>query len=137
MSEETNTAQIVLYQSEGANVPVEVSYMQGTFWMPQRRIAELFGKDKSTISRHLKNIFGEGELDRDSVVANIATTAADGKTYQTDFYSLDAILAVGYRVNSPQATRFIVRGRFAEFQRIQDAEWQNDFEKMARGLEER
>lgn len=106
MSEETNTAQIVLYQSDGANVPVEVSYMQGTFWMPQRRIAELFGKDKSTISRHLKNIFGEGELDRDSVVANIATTAADGKTYQTDFYSLDAILAVGYRVNSPQATRF-------------------------------
>ena len=58
MSEETNTAQIVLYQSEGANVPVEVSYMQGTFWMPQRRIAELFGKDKSTISRHLKNILG-------------------------------------------------------------------------------
>lgn len=106
MSEETNTAQIVLYQSEGVNVPVEVSYMQGTFWMPQKRIAELFGKDKSTISRHLKNIFGEGELDRDSVVANIATTAADGKTYQTDFYSLDAILAVGYRVNSPQATRF-------------------------------
>ena len=106
MSEGTNTAQIVLYQSAGANVPVEVSYMQGTFWMPQRRIAELFGKDKSTISRHLKNIFGEGELDRDSVVANIATTATDGKTYQTDFYSLDAILAVGYRVNSPQATRF-------------------------------
>lgn len=106
MSEETNTAQIVLYQSEGVNVPVEVSYMQGTFWMPQKRIAELFGKDKSTISRHLKNIFGEGELDRDSVVANIATTAADGKTYRTDFYSLDAILAVGYRVNSPQATRF-------------------------------
>lgn len=106
MSEGTNTAQIVLYQSEGANVPVEVSYMQGTFWMPQRRIAELFGKDKSTISRHLKNIFGEGELERESVVANIATTAADGKTYQTDFYSLDAILAVGYRVNSPQATRF-------------------------------
>lgn len=59
MSEETNTAQIVLYQSEGANVPVEVSYMQGTFWMPQRRIAELFGKDKSTISRHLKNILAQ------------------------------------------------------------------------------
>lgn len=106
MDKDLVTAQIVLYQSEGTNVPVEVSYMQGTFWMPQRRIAELFGKDKSTISRHLKNIFGEGELDRDSVVANIATTAADGKTYRTDFYSLDAILAVGYRVNSPQATRF-------------------------------
>lgn len=74
-------------------------------------------------------------LDRDSVVANIATTAADGKTYQTDFYSLGATLAVGYRVNSPQATRFIVRGRFAEFQRIKDAEWQNDFEKMAKELE--
>ena len=106
MGKEPSKAEIILYQSGGTNVPVEVSYMQGTFWMPQKRIAELFGKDKSTISRHLKNIFGEGELDRDSVVANIATTAADGKTYQTDFYSLDAILAVGYRVNSPQATRF-------------------------------
>ena len=103
---EHNEAEIILYQSQGANVPVRVSYMNETFWMPQKEIAELFGKDKSTISRHLKNIFESGELDEDSVVAEIATTAADGKNYRVLFYNLDAIIAVGYRVNSMQATRF-------------------------------
>ncbi len=106
MSEETNTAQIVLYQSEGANVPVEVSYIQGTFWMPQRRIAELFGTTKQSISYHLGNIFKDGELEQNSVVKEILTTAADGKNYRVKFYSLDAILAVGYRVNSMKAVRF-------------------------------
>lgn len=106
MSEETNTAQIVLYQSEGANVPVEVSYMQGTFWMPQRRIAELFGTTKQSISYHLGNIFKDGELEQNSVVKEILTTAADGKNYRVKFYSLDAILAVGYRVSSAKAVKF-------------------------------
>lgn len=106
MSEETNTAQIVLYQSEGANVPIEVSYIQGTFWMPQRRIAELFGTTKQSISYHLGNIFKDGELEQNSVVKEILTTAADGKNYRVKFYSLDAILAVGYRVNSVKAVRF-------------------------------
>jgi hypothetical protein len=106
MSEETNTAQIVLYQSEGANVPVEVSYIQGTFWMPQRRIAELFGTTKQSISYHLGNIFKDGELEQNSVVKEILTTAVDGKNYRVKFYSLDAILAVGYRVNSVKAVRF-------------------------------
>ena len=104
--EEPIENEIILYQSDGANVPVQVRYMDDTLWMPQREIAELFGKDKSTISRHMKNIFEEGELDVDSVVAEIATTAADGKKYKVAFYSLDAIIAVGYRVNSRQATRF-------------------------------
>ena len=99
-------AEIILYQSEGTNVPVRVRYMNETLWMPQKEIAELFDKDKSTISRHMKNIFEEGELARDSVVAKIATTASDGKTYTVDFYALDAIIAVGYRVNSLRATRF-------------------------------
>lgn len=99
-------AEIVLYQSEGANVPVQVRYIAETLWMPQKEMAELFGKDKSTISRHLRNIFDSGELDEQSVVADFATTAADGKTYNVTFYSLDAIIAVGYRVNSMQATRF-------------------------------
>lgn len=99
-------AEIVLYQSEGANVPVQVRYVAETLWMPQKEMAELFGKDKSTISRHLRNIFDSGELDEQSVVADFATTAADGKTYNVTFYSLDAIIAVGYRVNSMQATRF-------------------------------
>ena len=104
--EEPIENEIILYQSDGANVPVQVRYMDDTLWMPQREIAELFGKDKSTISRHMKNIFEEGELDADSVVAEIATTAADGKKYKVAFCSLDAIIAVGYRVNSRQATRF-------------------------------
>ena len=104
--EEPIENEIILYQSDGANVPVQVRYMNDALWMPQREIADLFGKDKSTISRHMKNIFEEGELNIDSVVAEIATTAADGKKYKVGFYSLDAIIAVGYRVNSRQATRF-------------------------------
>ena len=67
---------------------------------------ELFGRDKSTISRHLKNIFTEGELNRDSVVAIFATTAADGKAYQVDYYNLDAIISVGYRVKSQRGVQF-------------------------------
>ena len=99
-------AEIIMYQSEGVNVPVQVRYMNETLWMPQKEIAELFDKDKSTISRHLRNIFDSGELDENSVVAEIATTASDGKTYKVSFYSLDAVIAVGYRVNSRRATRF-------------------------------
>lgn len=99
-------AEIVLYQSEGANVPVEVSYMQGTFWMPQKLIAVLFGTSKQSISYHLGNIFKDGELEQNSVVKEILTTAADGKNYRVKFYSLDAILAVGYRVSSSKAVRF-------------------------------
>lgn len=69
-------------------------------------MAELFQRDKSTISRHIKNIFAEGELDRNSVVANFATTATDGKTYQVDYYNLDVIISVGYRVKSLHGTQF-------------------------------
>lgn len=99
-------AEIILYQSEGANVPVQVRYMNETLWMPQREIADLFGTSKQTISYHMGNIFGDGELDKESVVKEILTTASDGKNYQVMFYNLDAIIAVGYRVNSMQATRF-------------------------------
>lgn len=72
-------AEIILCQSEGANVPVQVHYMNETLWMTQKEIAELFGKDKSTISRHMRNIFEEGELNREAVAAKIATTVSDGK----------------------------------------------------------
>lgn len=99
-------AEIILYQSEGANVPVQVRYMNETLWMPQREIADLFGTSKQTISYHMGNIFGDGELDKESVVKEILTTASDGKNYRVMFYNLDAIIAVGYRVNSMQATRF-------------------------------
>lgn len=69
-------------------------------------MAELFQRDKSTISRHIKNIFTEGELDRDSVVAKFATTAADGKIYQVEYYNLDVIISIGYRVKSKRGTQF-------------------------------
>jgi hypothetical protein len=69
-------------------------------------MAELFERDKSTISRHIKNVFEDGELDRNSVVANYATTAADTKTYQVDYYNLDVIISVGYRVKSQRGVQF-------------------------------
>lgn len=106
MAEEPTKAEIILYQSEGANVPVQVRYMDETLWMPQKEISELFDTSKQNISYHLANIFKEGELDKNSVVKEILTTAADGKSYRTSFYNLDAVIAVGYRINSLRATRF-------------------------------
>ena len=79
---------------------------QETVWLNLQQLADLFGRDKSVISRYLKNTFRDAELDREAVVAKNATTAADGKTYQVDYYNLDAIISVGYRVSSSRATRF-------------------------------
>lgn len=99
-------AEIILYQSDGVNVPVQVRYMDETLWMPQKEIAELFGTTKQTISYHMGNIFKEGELAKEAVVKEILTTASDGKNYRVGFYNLDAIIAVGYRVSSKRATKF-------------------------------
>jgi hypothetical protein len=98
--------EIVLYATQDGQTHVECQLRDETIWLTQQQIADLFGVDKSGVSRHLKNIYDEGELVRDSVVAKIATTAADGKTYQVEYHNLDAIIAVGYRVNSYQATQF-------------------------------
>ncbi len=87
-------------------VEVNVKLKDETVWITQKQMCELFGRDKSVISRHIRNIFKSGELDKDSVVAKIATTAADGKTYQVEYYNLDVIISVGYRVNSKKATKF-------------------------------
>lgn len=99
-------AEIILYQSDGTNVPVQVRYMDETLWMPQKEIAELFDTTKQTISYHMGNIFKEGELAKEAVVKEILTTASDGKNYRVGFYNLDAIIAVGYRVSSKRATKF-------------------------------
>jgi len=96
--------QVVIY--EGGEARVEVRVERESVWLSLQQLAELFGRDKSVISRHLKAIFASGELERDSVVAKNATTAADGKTYLVEYYNLDAIISVGYRVNSTRATRF-------------------------------
>lgn len=95
---------IVIFES--GDQPVQVRLEGETVWLSLQQLAELFGRDKSVISRHLKNIFGTNELERESVVAKNATTAADGKIYQVEYYNLDAIISVGYRVNSTRATRF-------------------------------
>ncbi|AOV18700.1 hypothetical protein BJI67_15755 (plasmid) [Acidihalobacter aeolianus] len=91
---------------EYGDQPVQVRLEGETVWLSLQQLAELFERDKSVISRHLKNILDTKELERSAVVAKNATTAADGKTYQVEYYNLDAIISVGYRVNSTRATRF-------------------------------
>ncbi|MBR5630044.1 MAG: virulence RhuM family protein [Bacteroidales bacterium] len=97
---------IILYTTDTGNVSVQVQYEDGTFWLTQKRMSELFGVEVHTVNYHLKEIFQSGELQEDAVVRKIRITAADGKNYLTNFYHLDAIIAVGYRVNSKQATQF-------------------------------
>jgi len=98
--------QIALYQAPDGTVSLEVKLEAETVWLNLKQMSGLFDRDKSVISRHLRNIFKTGELARDSVVAFFATTAADGKTYQVEYYNLDAIISVGYRVNSKRGTQF-------------------------------
>ena len=97
---------IEIYASADGLTQLEVQFEGETFWLNLNQISSLFEKDKSVISRHLKNIFTTGELNRDSVVAKNATTASDGKTYVVEYFNLDAILSVGYRVNSKRGTQF-------------------------------
>lgn len=98
--------EIVVFRSQHGGPQVEVRLQAETLWLSLAQIARLFGRDKSVISRHLRNIFESGELKRSSVVAKNATTAADGKVYQVEYFNLDAILSVGYRVNSKRGTQF-------------------------------
>jgi death-on-curing family protein len=98
--------QIEIYTSPDGSTQIEVQFEGDSFWLNLNQISSLFEKDKSVISRHLKSVFTSGELIRDSVVAKNATTAQDGKTYSVEYYNLDAILSVGYRVNSKRGTQF-------------------------------
>jgi death-on-curing family protein len=97
---------IELFTLPDGSTQIEVQFEGDTFWLNLNQISSLFEKDKSVISRHLKNVFTSDELIRDSVVAKNATTAQDGKTYAVEYYNLDAILSVGYRVNSKRGTQF-------------------------------
>jgi hypothetical protein len=98
--------EIIFYTTPEGVTRIEVFFQDETFWLSQKHMAELFDVDVRTVSEHLRNIFKSDELDEESVVRKIRTTAADGKKYLTNFYSLDAIISVGYRVNSRQATQF-------------------------------
>ena len=96
----------IIYTSENGKTKVNVKINNETVWLSLEQLSELFQREKSTISRHIKNIFEEGELQRNAVVANFATTATDGKTYQVDYYNLDVIISIGYRIKSIIGVRF-------------------------------
>ena len=99
-------AELVIFKAQDGNVKLNVNIENETVWLSLDQMSELFERDKSTISRHIKNIFKDGELHQDSVVANFATTASDGKVYDVTFYDLDVIISVGYRVKSQLGVEF-------------------------------
>ena len=102
----SNQSEMIIYQTEDGLTKVNVTFEADTVWLSLDQMAELFQRDKSVISRHIRNIFAEGELVRDSVVAKNATTATDGKRYQVEYYNLDVIISVGYRVKSQRGVQF-------------------------------
>ncbi|MBQ7862563.1 MAG: virulence RhuM family protein [Clostridia bacterium] len=97
---------MVIFKTDDNQIAVDVRFYDESVWLTLDQMSALFERDKSTISRHIKNVFAEGELERNSVVANFATTAADGKEYQVDYYNLDVIISVGYRVKSQRGVQF-------------------------------
>lgn len=129
-----SSGELILYTSPDGAARIQLRAVEGTVWLSLNQLADLFGRDKSVISRHIKAVLEEGELVVDSVVARYATTAADGKTYQVDYYSLDMILAVGYRVRSERGVEFrrwatttlkeyLVKGFALDDNRLKDPTW--------------
>ena len=106
ITKQNNFTNFILYTTPNGKVKVEISLRDENLWLTQKKIAELFGVGIPAINKHLKNIFKARELEENSVISILEITANDGKTYQTKFYNLDAIISVGYRVNSHQATHF-------------------------------
>ena len=104
--EKNSTAEFLIFQFEGKEQGVEVYYKDKTVWCTQKAMGMLFDCSTDNIGLHLKNIFASGELEKDSVTEKISATASDGKKYMTQFYNLDAVISVGYRVNSIRATQF-------------------------------
>jgi hypothetical protein len=125
---------LILYTTDDGAAQIQLRAVGGTVWLSLNQIADLFGRDKSVVSRHIKAIFEDGELAMDSVVARHATTAADGKTYQVDHYNLDMVFAIGYRVRSQRASQFrrwattvlreyLIKGFVMDDARLKDASW--------------
>lgn len=103
---EKNNGEIIIYRTEDGRTQLEVRLENENVWLSQQQIANLFGVQRPAITKHLRNIFESGELEENSVSSILEHTASDGKNYKTQFYNLDAIISVGYRVNSLQATHF-------------------------------
>ncbi len=99
-------SEILIYQNESGDIKVDVRFEEESIWLSQKQLSEIFSKSVKTISEHISNIFDEGELDESSVIRNFRTTASDGKSYDVKYYNLDMIIAIGFRVKSPQGTKF-------------------------------
>jgi len=136
-----NSNEFLIYKTEDGQTHVQVRVDRDTVWLSLNQMADLFQRDKSVISRHIANIFEEGELRRGPVVAKFATTAADGKTYQVDHYNLDVIISVGYRVKSLRGTQFriwatqrlreyIIKGFAMDDERLKMASGGDYFEEL-------
>ncbi len=143
---EKTKSQIVIYKDHNGNVKIDVRFDGDTVWLTQAHMAELFDKDRKTITEHIKNIFTETELIEDSVCRKFQHTAPDGKKYMVNFYNLDAIIAVGYRVKSPQGTAFrqwatarlseyVVKGFVLDDERLKNPDLPFDyFEELTRRI---
>ncbi|MDD3940666.1 MAG: RhuM family protein [Candidatus Pacebacteria bacterium] len=133
---------IIIYQAESGEIRLKADFKKENIWANLDQIAFLFDRDKSVISRHISNIFKEGELEKKTVVAKNATTASDGKTYQVDYYNLDAIISVGYRINSAQATQFRIwatktlREHITKGYTINKLQLKNNYEQFLKDVEE-
>ncbi|MFA6554750.1 MAG: virulence RhuM family protein [Candidatus Paceibacterota bacterium] len=143
---ETPNSQIVIYKDQRGNIKIDVRFDGNTVWLAQAHMAELFQKDRKTITEHIGNIFKERELDENSVCRKFQHTAIDGKKYIVNFYNLDMIIAVGYRVKSPQGTAFrqwatarlseyIVKGFVLDDERLKNPDLPFDyFEELTRRI---
>jgi hypothetical protein len=141
-------SQLVIYRAENGAIKIDVRFENETAWLTQAQIAELFQTTIPNVSMHLRNVFAEGELQADSVVKEFLTTAADGKNYGTNFYNLDAIISVGYRVKSRVATQFriwatqrlreyIVKGFVLDDERLKNPDQPFDyFEELLRRIQD-
>jgi len=133
--------ELILYQTDDGKTRLQVRLTGQTVWLTQKLMAELFQKDVRTINEHIRNIFDEGELQPEAVIRNFRTTAADGKSYDTQHYNLDVIISVGYRVKSHRGTQFriwatqrlreyIVKGFALDDERLKEAGGGNYFEEL-------
>ena len=140
--------EFILYQTEDGRTRVEVRFRDETVWLTQAQLSDLFQRERSVITKHIRNIFEEGELEEQAVCANHARTAADGKTYQTIYYNLDVIISVGYRVKSHRGTQFriwatqrlreyIVKGFTMDDERLKNPDLPFDyFEELLRRIQD-
>jgi hypothetical protein len=144
----SQNSQIIIYQDQNGEIKLDVRFDGDTVWLTQKMMAELFGVEIHTINYHLKSIFKTAELIENSVIRKIRIPASDGKTYENNFYNLDAIIAVGYRVNSLRATRFriwatqklkeyIIKGFVLDDERLKNPDLPFDyFEELIRRIQD-